>query len=390
LVNRLVPEASGLRYDPIMRGDAGRSDRAPLAERLRERIGREGAISFRDWMEAALYDEHEGYYCRRDTVRWGRAGDYRTSAERSPLFAATFARYFATLYEELGAPSVLSIIDAGAGAGDFARGVLETLRRDWPHVFSATRYYLDEESADARARARERLAPVSERTEFRRLFEIDPQTCVGIIFSNELLDAFPVHRVIQRGRKLYELCVGVNEAGAFGWVEREPKTPRLAAHFERAGVSLAEGQIAEVNLEAEDWTRRAAHALRRGYIITVDYGEEANELYGAPQRRGGTLRAFHRHTLADDLLARPGEQDLTATIDWTQIRMAGEREGLQTVLFARQDEFLLRAGLLEQLERMTARSPSEADAMGLRLGAREMILPGGMGQSFQVLVQKRG
>jgi len=105
---------------------------APLAERLREWIGREGALSFRDWMSAALYDEHQGYYLRRDVTRWGRAGDYRTSPERSPLFAATFAKYFATLYEELNAPPTWTIFEAGAGAGHFAHDVLASLRRDSP------------------------------------------------------------------------------------------------------------------------------------------------------------------------------------------------------------------------------------------------------------------
>src|SRR5436305_2054522 len=118
-----------------------------LAERLRERIRREGAIPFRDWMKSALYDEHEGYYARRDLKRWGRAGDYRTAPERSPLFAATFARYFAGLYEELGAPHSWTIFEAGAGAGHFASGVLETLRRDDPHTFAALRYVIDEASA---------------------------------------------------------------------------------------------------------------------------------------------------------------------------------------------------------------------------------------------------
>src|SRR5215210_7185650 len=124
-----------------------------LAERLRALVRREGAISFRDWMNIALYDEREGYYFRRDLERWGRAGDYRTAPERSPLFSATFASYFAQLYEELDTPPAWTIFEAGAGAGHFAHGVLQTLRRDHPHIFSATRYVIDEPSADSRERA---------------------------------------------------------------------------------------------------------------------------------------------------------------------------------------------------------------------------------------------
>src|SRR6202040_1762468 len=110
----------------------------PLAEALRERISHTGPITFRDWMEAALYDEREGYYCRRDRERWGREGDYRTSPERSPLFAATLARYFARLYGELGSPARWTVFEGGAGAGQFAERLLATLQRRFPKVFSVT------------------------------------------------------------------------------------------------------------------------------------------------------------------------------------------------------------------------------------------------------------
>lgn len=368
--------------------DVNRQGEASLAERLRERIRRAGAITFHDWMQSALYDEREGYYCRRDLPRWGRAGDYRTSPERSPLFAATFARYFASLYAELREPKVFWIIESGAGAGHFAEGVLETLRRWYPQVFAATRYVFDEASEDARQRARHGLAPFFERVEFRRLGEMKATSVEGVIFANELLDAFPVHRVRMHDAQLLELYVGLDDTGAFRWIEGEPSTPRLKAHFESQGISLFEGQTAEVNLEAEEWIARAASTLKRGYLVTVDYGAEAAELYQAPHRRHGTLRAFHRHRFADDPLAHPGEHDLTASVDWTHIRRAGEASGLHTIAFERQDEFLLRIGLLEQMERLAAELHSQAAALLLRSSARPLILPGEMSESFQVLVQK--
>jgi len=365
-------------------------DPTTLAERLRAKIGREGAISFRDWMAAALYDEREGYYRRAGRPRWGRAGgDYRTSPERSPLFAATCARYFASLHAELGAPPRWAILEAGAGAGDFARVALETLERDHPHVFQATRYHIDETSEDACLRARENLSAFADRVEFCQNDGRGLSFEVGVIFSNELLDAFPVHRVRMRGGRLREMCVALDEAGGFRWSEREPTTPQLEAHFTRLNVALAEGQIAEVNLAAGEWIERAAETLRRGYVLTVDYGAEAEELYGLSRRRDGTLRGFREHEFVADVLARPGEHDLTTTIDWTQIKRAGEAAGLETISLERQDEFLLRAGLLDQLERLTSRVGGEGERLRLRLGAREMILPGGMSESFQVLIQKK-
>ncbi|HEX8706996.1 MAG TPA: SAM-dependent methyltransferase [Pyrinomonadaceae bacterium] len=369
--------------------DAEPLSSAPLAERLRERIRQAGAITFREWMAAALYDEREGYYARRDLARWGRQGDYRTSPERSPLFAATCARYFASVYEQLGSPSGWTILEAGAGAGHFAAGVLGTLKDDYPRVFAATRYLVDEASEWALELTRERLALYGERVECVRMAELESGLDPGIIFSNELMDALPVHRVRVRDGRLWELCVGTDEAGGFTWLEREPGTGRLAAYLARSSARLTEGQAAEVNLDLEAWMMSAARLLRRGYLVTIDYGAEARDLYDAEQRPEGTLRAFRQHRFVADPLSEPGEQDLTTTIDWTQLVKLGEEAGLRTVSLERQDAFLLRAGLLEQLERLAGRAADDAEVLILRTGAREMILPGGMAGSFQVLVQQR-
>jgi SAM-dependent MidA family methyltransferase len=371
-------------------GAAALDETVPLFERLRERVRRAGAISFRDWMEAALYDPREGYYARAGLARWGRAGDYRTAPERSPLFAATFADYFARVYGELGSPPEWTIFEAGAGAGHFARGVLRTLQDDHPRVFAATRYVIDERSADARSRAGTLLRDFAARVQFQRLSDISPPVNVGVVVANELLDAFPVHRVTVRVGRLRELFVAWDESeGKFAWAEDEPRTPRLAESLARSGVTLSEGQTAEINLEAEEWLRGAARVFERGRLILSDYGAEAEDLYAAPHRREGTLRAFHRHQFADDVLARPGEQDLTTTVDWTQVRRVCEELRLELASFERQDEFLLRAGLLDRLERVASEAASEAERAVLRSTARELILPGGMSESFQVLVLKK-
>jgi SAM-dependent MidA family methyltransferase len=348
-------------------------------------------------MHAALYDESGGYYQRREAERWGRAGDYRTSPERSALFAATFARHFAKLYEELGSPPVLHLLEAGGGAGHFAQGVLRTLRRDAPHVFGALGYHFDEACADSRERAAALLSEFADRVEFRRASSIERPLEAAIVFSNELLDALPVHRVLVRGGFLRESYVGLDndggglndEGGGFAFVEGNLSTPGLAEHFERMGVTLAEGQIAEVNLEAGRWMARMAETIGRGFVFTVDYGDEAASLFDATHRRAGTLRAFRSHSFVEDLLCCPGEQDLTTTVNWTHVRGAGEAAGLKTVRLERLDAFLLTAGLLEQLERESAEAADESGVVSLRLDAREMILPGGMASHFQILVQKK-
>ena len=359
-----------------------------LADRLRARIRREGPISFRDWMQMALYDERDGYYCRHGRTPRGRPGDYRTAPERSPLFAATFARYFAKLFAELGSPSSWNIIEVGAGFGEFAVGVLGNLKSSHPKVFAATHYLIDEISADAREQAARNLAGFEDVFAFCRLAEIIETFPAAIVFSNELIDALSVHRITRRDGKLQILCVGLNDRDQFVWAERDLDA-EVAAYCARVHLRLDEGQITEVNLGAEDFIARVALLFERGLIITVDYGATREELLNDPQRRQGTLRTAYHHRIGSDALLQPGSRDLTTTIDWTQIKEAGERAGLQTAKLERLDQFLLHEGLLDELEIWTGKIADPAEIMHLRTGAREMIMPGGMAASFQVLVQRK-
>jgi SAM-dependent MidA family methyltransferase len=359
-----------------------------LAERLRETIEREGPVTFHDWIKAALYDPAGGYYRRPDLQRWGREGDYRTSPERSELFAATFARYFAKLYFELREPDDWTIVECGAGDGSFAVGVLSTLADRFPDVFAATRYVVHDASEDALRRARERLAAFKDQVEFCSEFESLPAVR-GVFFSNELLDAFPVHRVVNDDAGLAEMYVTVTPDGAFAWSTGPLTKPRLAEFVREYAPGLAPGQIVDINLEIDDWFARVAAKLRSGFVITVDYGAESGELYDSDRRPEGSLRAFARHGFVDNLLDQPGDYDITASVNWSQVKRAGERLGLEVIEFGSQEKFLLSAGLVEELEHRLARMTSEAERLALTIGAREMILPGGMASSFQVLVQKR-
>jgi SAM-dependent MidA family methyltransferase len=335
-----------------------------LAERLRELIRARGPIPFRDWMEAALYDPEFGYYNRGDLKRWGREGDYRTSPERSELFAATFARYFAKLYDELGQPSQWTIVEGGAGDGTFAQRVQRTLKQFYPRVFEATRYHINEINNGS-----------------EQIDSSDP--C--LYFSNELLDAFPVHRLVNDG----ELYVTLDSGNNFTWSVGPFSTPRLAQFLEEHSIKLAANQTIEVNLAIDDWLTSVVATLKPRYLITVDYGAEASELYDPTLRPDGTLRAFSRHKFVDDVLAAPGEYDITSSVNWTQVKATGERLGLRVVEFDSQDRFLVRVGLLDELGRRLKQIEKEADKLRLTTDAREMILPGGMASSFQVLVQKR-
>ncbi|HEX7771738.1 MAG TPA: SAM-dependent methyltransferase, partial [Pyrinomonadaceae bacterium] len=219
-----------------------------LSERLRELIQREGSITFHDWMKAALYDRDGGYYQRADRKRWGREGDYRTSPERSELFSSTFARYFV----KLAADEALTIVENGAGDGSFAAGVLHTLREQFPTSFAQTRYIVCEMSDDTRGRVQERLSEFADRVEFCSDWD---QVVVdsGIYFSNELLDAFPVHRVGLSDEELAEVYVTVDSNGEFVWTNGPVSTPRLAEFIDEYSIELAPGQVIEINLAINDW-----------------------------------------------------------------------------------------------------------------------------------------
>jgi len=359
-----------------------------LAEILARRIKDEGPITFRDWMQSALYDPLFGYYCRADSERWGRKGDYRTSPERTPLFAATFARYFADVYEQLGSPGQWTIIETGAGNGSFAEIALTTLEQQFPKVYEATQYVVEEIGGQSNEVAKGKLTKFGERVRFGSAEE-NKSAEAGIVFSNELLDAFPVHRVVREGGALREMYVTLDADGAFIWMTGPISTERLSKYFALVGKELSdEGQIAEVNLEIETWLERAGRLFQKAHIVTVDYGDEASNLL-APERRQGTARAFRRHQF-QDLLKTPGENDITTTVDWTFVRRLGDKLGLRTERFERLDQFLLHEGLLDQLEYMTGQADSDSEEVSLRAGAREMIFPNGMSASFQVLVQRKG
>jgi SAM-dependent MidA family methyltransferase len=361
---------------------------SPLAQELSGRIRRVGKITFREWMEAALYYPTFGYYNRTDLKRWGRAGDYRTSPERSELFAATFARHFVHLYEQLNRPEEFTIVEVGGGDGQFATGVLETIEKLSPAVFDVTRYVCVELSQDARSRTAERLQKFNGRVEFAKLTEL-ALIEAGIVFSNELIDAFPVHRVTSVDGKLKELFVTVDDDGNFAWLAAELSTQKLHEFCRNEIPPLVEGQIIEVNLDIKDWLNTIAEKLVNGYLITVDYGSEAEELYDASARLKGTLRAFRRHEFVDEVLTSPGECDITTSVDWTFVKNVGHRLGLEVERFQPLDRFLIEAGALEELEDRLATAGSELEKSKLTTTAREMILPSGMAAHFQVLVQKR-
>jgi SAM-dependent MidA family methyltransferase len=213
----------------------------------------------------------------------------------------------------------------------------------------------------------------------------------GCFLSNELVDSFPVHRVVMTGEGLREIYVAL-EQGELQEVQGALSTPELAAYFQRLGITLTEGQKAEVNLEALRWLAGVARALERGFVLTIDYGYWAEELY-SPLRSEGTLMCYHGHRALTDPYSNVGLQDMTAHVDFTSLIACGEQSGIELTGLVPQYRFLLGLGILEQaaqrgLDADAASGTSQA--LSERLTIKHLILPGGLGAQFQCLIQHKG
>jgi SAM-dependent MidA family methyltransferase len=211
---------------------------------------------------------------------------------------------------------------------------------------------------------------------------------LGCLFSNELLDALPVHRVVQRREGLREIYVTARQRMLVE-EEGELSSPAVADYLERYGAPLAEGQQAEVHLAAMAWLERAAAAMERGFLLTIDYGYRAQDLYGAGRQRG-TVLAYRKHRAQEDWLAIPGQQDLTAHVNFTALEERGRELGLETLGLVPQTNFLLALASASGFADLQEPGGNETEKLRARLGLKQLIHPEGMGETFKVLVQAKG
>lgn len=336
-----------------------------LAERLRDRIRREGPISFADFMEAALYDPEEGYYSRGAWI--GEGGDFVTSPSVSPAFAATLTRLFARDAREIEGP--LDFVEVGAGEGAFLSDFAAALGRDAPTVAARTRISAIERSEAGSAKLAVRG--------IRVVSQLPERSIRGWIFANELYDALPVVRVRAGEEGLEELRVALY-GDRFVWAASP--APREWRDFLGAfGVALEPGQIAEIRPGASDFHRHLARAVARGRIVLFDYGHRALSLYHPLARPGGTLAVHSGGRRGGDPLERPGERDLTAHVNWDELIAVGAEEGLESEGPIRQGRFLTEAGIFDFASNETE-----------KWRVYRLVDPEGMGEEISVLVQSRG
>ncbi|HEX3703661.1 MAG TPA: SAM-dependent methyltransferase [Vicinamibacterales bacterium] len=376
------------------------------------------------FMDLALYDPDIGYYARA-AQRSGRAGDFFTSVDVGPIFGELLEAQIAEMAKLLDPgttlpaaadPPPFDLVEAGAGNGRLAADILRAARHRDPAWYGRVRLHLVEASASARAAQLTTLSEVAER--LASTSAILPDRFEGVLIANELLDAFPVHHVVMREDGLRELFVDVAPDAdavepAFVLVEGAPSTPALAAYLERLGIGLESGWRAEINLRAVDWIRNAARRLVRGFIVLIDYGHDARHLY-SPSHARGTLTTFARHTTAGPdtaapglagfsepaWLQHPGEQDITAQVDFTSVREAAESEGLTQVAFLDQTYFLMGILASQNLQNPGNRgnpgdpgnfeNPGSPGHLRRSMALKTLLMPGGLGSTHKVLILGKG
>lgn len=368
-------------------------------------------MTFARFMELALYHPKFGYYTRTDDAtvqefqdhgpaghsragrdridhnRIGWSGDYYTSSDTHPLLARALARQIAQIDAQLGGPDPFTVVEMGPGKGLLARDILAACDSDHPSLAPRLRYLLVERSPAMVAAQRHNLAPwvgTPRISWLAGLADLQDGAVTGAMFSNELVDAFPVHRIRIVDGKPRELHVTVTD-GRLVEQAGPLSTPLLADYLARLAamdITLPESYTAEINLEGLAWMKEVARVLGRGVAITIDYGHTAPDLYG-PDRRRGTLLCYFRHRASEDPYVRVGLQDMTAHVDFTALAAVGEEAGLRVTGFTNQTSFLMSLGAEQMLAGLEPESPELQSAI-------QLLRADGMGRTFKILVQHKG
>jgi SAM-dependent MidA family methyltransferase len=356
----------------------------PLAALLAERIRRFGPITFAEYMRECLYHPVHGYYSQPQVRRFS---DYYTSVDVHPVFGRLLARQFAEMWRQLNRPAEFLLVEAAAGTGRLAGHILEFAQSHLPDFFNALNYIAVERSPARCDHLATHLSHFIRKGKCRPSIEIPARIPVGCVFSNELLDALPVHRVLQQRGALKEIAV-TTDGKVFSEIPHPLSTCAITDYFAAQQITLEEGQLAEAGLEACDWITEIARRLDRGFVLTIDYGHEAADLFDA-HHQSGTVLSYAKHQASNNLYAAPGEQDLTAHVNFTALRQWGARHGLETLGLLTQTAFLLALGKGNDFADLYDPGMDESGRVRARLQLKTLIYPEGLGERFQVLLQQK-
>jgi SAM-dependent MidA family methyltransferase len=381
--------------------EAGFSD-SPLVALIREKINNsdysgkteEGralsAIPFHQYMTLCLYHPEFGYY-RAGSSRVGREGDFYTSSHIGELMGEQLASELSRLANEwFPDGDAVEVLDWGGGTGRLSRQMLDTWHREGGT--SAKRFVLTivEGNPEHRRLANEALADYIEAGKARVVDGDEGENLPlrdrpVIIVANELLDAFPVYRLTQRGERFFEWGVAFEEEGRrLIPCLMETSNPRLIDLIKEEGINPIDNQTFELNLDAADWVAKLAGRVERAMLVFVDYGDETEELI-SPHRMDGTLLCYYQHQAHNDPFRLPGEQDMTSHVNFSLIRRRAERAGLREIWYGTQKKFLVESGILEKLSAHAITDPFHPTVRRNR-SIRQLLLSDGMSELFKVQI----
>jgi len=351
-------------------------------------------ITFAEFIDLALYHPDYGYY-GSGQVAIGADGDFFTASSLGPDFGELLAEQLAEIWLILDRPEPFQVVEMGAGLGDLAIDILNYWQLNYPDLLQNVEYNIIEESPSLIATQQEKLQSCLEngiKLNWKNWSDLANNSVTGCFFSNELIDAFPVHQVIWQDDQLQEIYVGENQEELIEIIA-EISTPELLNYFEKVQIKINEsnypdGYRTEVNLQALDWLNRIAQKLNKGYLLTIDYGYSAQKYYH-PQRSQGTLQCYYQHRYHADPLVNLGLQDITTHVNFTALENQGKSLGLETLGFTQQGLFLMSLGLGDRLMELSTGKFNFAEIFKRRDALHQLIDPTGLGK-FGVLLQAKG
>ncbi|HNP29179.1 MAG TPA: SAM-dependent methyltransferase [Nitrospirales bacterium] len=320
-----------------------------------------------------------------DRIGWG--GDFYTAPELSPILAKTLVRQVLAIDAKLGHPSPFTFMEIGGGNGTFACDFIQECRTIAIDFFHRLSYQIVERSPHLQSRQADRLSEVvgewatSHLSWKSSVEEVDSDSVTGVVFSNELVDALPVHRVRMSDQGLHEICVAYRD-GHFVECLAHSSSPELIDYIETHQVVLSEGQTSELHLAAETWMKHVARLLHCGVVVTVDYGHTRSDYYRS-DRKDGTFLCYYRHAISTDPYSRVGEQDMTAHVNFSALARVGTTSGLDLIGLTTMANWLMGLGV-EEMVRDQDQESEDVRALA------HLLRPNGMGTTFKVLAQRKG
>jgi len=343
----------------------------------------EGAIPFQNWMQAALYEPKLGYY--ESEVVFGQSGDFTTASAMGSWLALGFAETIQKSWEALGKPKLWTLIEQGGGSGDLLCNTLTALE---DFDLKPSQVIAVETSEQLRERQKNNFKKhnheVSQECKLQDITPVDN----AIMFSNELPDAFPIQSFVWKNNTKIER--GVDWDGkTFVWVDLDVLSTSSTNISGNIQNQWPEDYVSEINPLLQSWQLDISNVFKKGVVLTVDYGYTQQEYY-RPQRIEGTLMGHYQHQVVNDVLQlSPGVCDITAHVDFSALKQAGEKVGLETIAYTTQGAWLAQSEKVQQLLQKLAAHPS-VDNIAQITQAKRLMLPTGMGESFKLFIQSKG